>query len=409
MLLTTGCQETKPSDQNSQNSQPTETSEPASDAVAQPADSLAEPQADTTATSEATSTGTATETLPDTSVADARVRYLAGLKSGADSSFTALRDSAYWQTHSARTNASWARFTRHRQQVGQWANAELQETRAVKSVFYPFSGPDFAHVFTLFPQADRYTMIGLEPVGNIPALEAYTPQQQKAAFKRLTKSLHSILSASFFITRDMDTVLRGQELRGTAPIIQFFMVRLGCKINRFELLKLDETGQLVSRPATGNDAIRITFTAPDGNQKTLVYISGNLNNYGLSTQNKGLTALISQLQPSITYLKSASYLLHSPNFQKIRGLILDKSAYILQDDSGLPFKYLQKPTWQTRLYGNYNGTIRLFAHRNQPDMQQAYNDSASAGNKHPLGFRLGYGKMNQINLQFAKRAQNNPQ
>lgn len=341
--------------------------------------------------------------VPDTSVADARVRYLAGLKSGADSSFNSLRESAYWQQHAAKTNASWARFTRQRQQVGQWAAAELQETQAVKSVFYPFSGPDFAHVFTLFPHADSYTMIGLEPVGNIPALESYSPEQQKAAFKRLSKALHSILSASFFITKEMDTVLRGQELRGTAPIIQFFMVRLGCKVNRFELLKLDDNGQLVQRPAAGNDAIRISFTATDGSQKTLVYISGNLNNFGLSSQNKGLGIMISQLPECITYLKSASYLLHSQNFQKIRSLILDKSAYILQDDSGLPFKFLQRPTWQTKLYGNYNGTIRLFAHRNQSDMQQAYTDSASAGQKHPLGFRLGYGKMNQINLQFAKR------
>lgn len=345
--------------------------------------------------------------IPDTSRADGRARYLAGLEArivGADTVRLGLRDSLFWLQHAYRTNSAWKRFSRHQWQVSTWANENLVEPQAVKTVFYPFSGPDFAHVFTLFPHAESYTLVGLEPVGTLPALETYTPALQRKAFRRLTKALNSILSASFFITKDMDTVLRGQELRGTAPILQFFMVRTGCRVLGFELLRLSPEGNLVSPPAVGNEAIRIRFSAPDHSLRQLVYIQGNLNNYGLNHQNPGLQAYVKALPTGVTYLKSASYLLHSTNFSIIRSLILGQSSFILQDDSGLPFKYISSKDWQTRLFGNYIGTIKLFARRSQDDLQKAYKDSASLGRTYPLAFRLGYGQQRQINLQLAKRA-----
>src|ERR1700752_3742704 len=36
------------------------------------------------------------------------------------------------------------------------------------TLFYPFSGPDILYAQTFFPDADKYVMIGLEPVGSFP-------------------------------------------------------------------------------------------------------------------------------------------------------------------------------------------------------------------------------------------------
>lgn len=344
----------------------------------------------------------------DSSLANARARYLAGLPatgttSASENQLQQLRDSTFWKAHAAKTNASWQNFNRHRRAVKSWADTALAVTRNQESVFYPFSGPDFTHVYTLFPHAKDYLLIGLEPVGDLPALEAYPPDEQRAAFKRLSKALSSILTSSFFITKDMDTVLRGRELRGTAPILQFFMVRSGCQVLGYELLRLTADGQLVPPPATGLVAIRIRFLNADGLPAQLTYVQGNLNNAGLKSLNPGLATFIKNRPEGITYLKSASYLLHSSNFTSIRSLILDKSNHLLQDDSGMPFRYLSSAPWQLRLFGQYTGTIRLFAHRHQQDLLQAYQDSASAGKSRPLQFRLGYGRKEQINLLLASK------
>lgn len=43
-----------------------------------------------------------------------------------------------------------------------------------------------------------------------------------------------------------------------------------------------------------------------------------------------------------TYLKGASYLLHRNSFSLIRNIILDQSEQVIQDDSGVPFKWFLK-------------------------------------------------------------------
>lgn len=388
------------SDQNQTSSATQETAQTLPDTTP------AVPVPDSAAMASDSATAPVIEPLHDSAhLTDARARYLAGLLPSdtlAQNTWTDLADSAYWQQHAAKIKGSWGRFNQHRKQVARWADTSLTDPRQQKHVFYPFSGPDFTHVYTLFPDADSYTLIGLEPVGSLPALERYAPDQQKRAFKRLTKALNSLLTASFFITKDMDTVLRGQELRGTTPILHFFMARAGCQLLGYELVTVNPEGALVPSPAAGNSAVRIRF-AINGQAKELLYIQGNLNNAGLATINPGLKKYIENLPNGTTYLKSASYLLHSANFTSIRNLILDKSAFVLQDDSGLPFKTLKPTEWRVTLFGKYTGPIRLFSHRMQPDMLHAYKDSAAAGHALPLRFRLGYGKMEQINLQLAQK------
>ena len=409
ILFIAGCNEKKP---ETTQETPQEVTPPITDTV-----KVVEPvKQDTLPDTTAVKTDSLVQTevvpinLPDTVIADARARYLAGLAPrviGKDTIKLGLRDSIFWKAHATKINNAWSRFSGHRKQVWKWARTELAETKTVPTVFYPFSGPDFAHVYTLFPDAKSYTLIGLEPVGTLPELENYTPELQRKAFKRLGNGLKFILASSFFITHDMDTVLQGKELKGTVPLLNFFMVRLGCKVLGFELMKLTPDGVLeLKEPGkrlSGNDAVRFTFRTADGDVKQLTYISGNLSDDGLNRINIGLKKYIQTLENPVTYLKSASYLLHYASFSTIRSLIVGQSSYVLQDDSGLPFIYLRAPKWQTLLYGNYTGTIPLFKLMHQEKLLLAYQDSLKAGKERPLNFRLGYGKKQQINLQFAKR------
>ena len=42
-----------------------------------------------------------------------------------------------------------------------------------KVIFYPFSGPDYLTAHAFFPNADKYVMLGLEPVGKLPELKKF--------------------------------------------------------------------------------------------------------------------------------------------------------------------------------------------------------------------------------------------
>ncbi len=87
-----------------------------------------------------------------------------------------------------------------------------------------------------------------------------------------------------------------------------------------------------------------------------------------------------------TFIKAASYLMHLRYFSSIRQIILTKSASILQDDSGIPFRFYDSPEWTVTLYGTYTGPVRLFRNYPDEDLKKAY----AAGNAEPLDIRLGY-------------------
>jgi len=108
--------------------------------------------------------------------------------------------------------------------------------------------------------------------------------------------------------------------------------------------------------------------------------------------------------PATTFIKSASYLLHGNEFRQIRGALLDISAFIVQDDSGLPYAMLEKRGWQVELYGRYGRPIRPFGR----SFQMALADAYRAQHPAPLPFTFGYQyrdfRDQRSNLMIARRA-----
>src|SRR5260221_7262158 len=109
-------------------------------------------------------------------------------------------------------------------------------------MFYMFSGPDILYAQAFFPNASTYVLAGLEPVGPVPDVRHLSPGALSAGLGNLRKSLNSVLSFSFFITKDMKTDLLQTQLGGTLPILYVFLARAGCKIDQVELVWLDKAG-----------------------------------------------------------------------------------------------------------------------------------------------------------------------
>ena len=55
--------------------------------------------------------------------------------------------------------------------------------------------------------------------------------------------------------------------------------------------------------------------------------------------------------PGVTLLKAASYLMHSDNFSQVRGYLLAHSKVILEDDSGIPYRFFSNNKWNVRFVG----------------------------------------------------------
>jgi hypothetical protein len=357
--------------------------------VTQPASELAtSPKASQTKSSSA-STAPATDTTQEQAIA----AFIGGMKPGQRAGLDSLTKQPAWQAFAADANKNWQKYTlTHTVPMTKWAASELDSVhKASPTIFYPFSGPDFLNVFTLFPTAQTYVMVGLEPVGSVPNSNTL---RNPDLFKAVKASLWSVLNFSFFRTNDMAVDLKSVQLDGALPLIMLFAARTGNQIIAIRPVQLDGTGQLLAAPTDTIQHIssknvpgaEVRIRAADGTEKTIYYFSEDISDGNLASH-PALLSYVRTLGPLTTYVKSATYLMHKTYFSKVRNLILERSQYVLQDDSGIAMKYFPKD-WQFTYYGTYKRPINLFAKHYQPQLTAAYSDSVHR--PRPLPFGTGY-------------------
>ena len=96
--------------------------------------------------------------------------------------------------------------------------------------------------------------------------------------------------------------------------------------------------------------------------------------------------------------------MHQSGFSFIRKTILAKSRFILQDDTGIAYRFFKHTTWQITLFGTYSRTINLFKNKYQEDLKEAYEKEENPG---AVPFKIGYNvKFNETNLLMAIRKDN---
>ena len=311
--------------------------------------------------------------------------FLAGMPPSADSPLTPLTKDPSWQRHARFFDHAFGQLEqRQLSKIRAWAGANLAAPRP--TMFYMFSGPDFLYADAFYSKATTYVLSALEPVGSVPDLERLPRGGIGTALYHVEHSLGSILSFSFFITKQMKTDLRAGQLSGTLPILYVFLARSGKTIRDVSPIALDDKGAAYfGHENPGHNAtrgVRITFAGSDGVERTLYYFSTDLSNSGVRAS--GFLKFCETLAPGNSLLKSASYLLHSGNFTTVRNFILANSATIIQDDSGVPLTYYDPKKWRFFPFGRYAGPIGEFPGRYQEQYAELFRRSQ------PMDFGIGY-------------------
>jgi hypothetical protein len=296
-----------------------------------------------------------------------------------------------WVRHARFFDQNWEKFTRRRlAPMRQWAAKELVSSQTA-TVFYPFSGPDFINAFTLFPRARTYLLVALEPVGELPD---FSKRSEQNFFASLQRSLYDLLCLDFFITNKMKAAISKSELKGTLPVLLFFLAREKARVLDVQYWLMKPDGTIEESPgagprerAAGIPGVRIVFTGPgETSPQTLYYFQFNLANDSFG-RNQQFVSFLKSFGPMTSFTKAASYLMFGSNFAAIRQFILDQSLYVLQGDSGIPLKHFAADVWDLRFYGTYDGPISLFRNCYQADMATRYRQGADI---QPLPFGIDY-------------------
>jgi hypothetical protein len=313
---------------------------------------------------------------------DDSAKFIAGMAPSAGSALTPLTRSEGWRRHANWFDSNWSTLERQRlSKIRAWSERHLKDRQ--HTLYYMFSGPDFLHADGFFPTATNYLLSAREPIGAIPKITERTI----GSLPRIQQAIGTSLRLSFFITKQMRSQLAGGgELAGTLPILLAFAARSGKTIHEITLVNLDNDGNL--HPAAGEvrgmtPGVKIVLSSGDGPRQNLYYFQTDLSDGG--TANSGFLKFAATLGPGHSLIKSASYLLHTNYFNRVRDFILTHSQSVVQDDSGIPFAQFRPDTWNFFPFGNYRGPISIFANRHQPRLGDLFRNA-----KEPLDFGIGY-------------------
>jgi hypothetical protein len=349
-------------------------------------------------------------------------RFIAGMAvpQGALAAFQSRRA---WVEYSRFFDRSWRNLNKRLLiPERQWSERELGAAASSDStVFYPFSGPDFANVNAFFPRARTYVLVALEPLGEIPKFAAMTDGQFKSYLQSMKNSLHDLLNINYFLSSHMDAEIERTEIRGVLPILLFMLARNNAQVLDVRYWTMGLDGRVREFPALGTtvrefpalgttdldpnniQGIRIAFNAAgseENHPQTLYYFRLNFYNQAFD-QNRYFLSFLRRLAPFTTFIKSASYVMFDIKTSTARQFMLDHSRYIVQEDSGIPLKYFEPSLWSLRFYGRYVRPISTFSEDYQEAMGLVYKADKKIK---PLPFGFGYYfNPGEANLMFSQR------
>jgi len=342
----------------------------------------------------------------ETATPDDTARFLAGLPPAPGSPLAALAKDPGWAQHAHFFDSIFTREDANTlSKVRAFSKEHLPQQH--DTMLYMFSGPDFLYATSFFPSASTYVLSGLEPVGDVPQLTSLPRGEVDASLRNIEGSLGSILNLSFFITKNMKTQLTSGPVYGTLPLLYVFLARTGKTVHEVSFVSLDKDGNFIAQDDAGKRAgrattqsaakgVKIVFSDGNGPRQTLYYFSTDLSDGGVKIS--GFLEFCAKLGPADSFLKSASYLLHGGNFARVRSFLVDHSATVLEDDSGIPLAYFDPRKWRLQPFGHYLAPLGIFPNTYQPHMAELFRNAA------PLDFGIGYlWRKNESNLLLATR------
>ena len=342
-----------------------------------------------TSTSSAPDFGSATF---DSGLTD-QARIYAGMMPLNPLHYSNLTSTKAWQQHSRIFQENWTKLSKRLQAMSVWRDSALAGiSMDGATLFYPFSGPDFLNADIFFPECEKSVYLSLEGTGSIPST-TMSEAHLNNFLDDIRAAMAEIFERNYFITSYMSKDFYTPYLKGNLAVFMIFLARRNCAIVSIEKIHIDSAGNLVNAPADTGIAgrkdiagIEIQYiTGNGGTTHSLLYFPVDISDKSLKLKPQFLTFL-GTMTDMITFIKAASYCMHGSDFSIIRGICL-KAKAVLEDDTGIPYRFFKQNEWEVSLYGRYTKPVKDFHYGFQADLDSAYRFGK---NIQPLPYSIGY-------------------
>ena len=172
-----------------------------------------------------------------------------------------------------------------------------------------------------------------------------TPAQFTKLLQDVRSAFRDIFERNYFITSYMTKQLTTPWMRGTVPVMATMMALMNRqhhenRADRFvsgtdpslRSRRRQKTASVDARRCASNSSIQTTGT------QQLYYVSLDATDKALEFYPDFMN-WVSSIQAGDGIIKSASYLLHDNQFAKTRSMLLEAADVVVQDDTGIPYRY----------------------------------------------------------------------
>jgi len=303
-----------------------------------------------------------------------------------------------WQAYADEVNANWRQYReRMAEPMRQWSSTEVPSANA--TVFYPFSGPDFATLDNVFPRANRYVMIAMQRAERPVDVLSLKPQSALQTIEVLGDAWRHFGRDGFFVTEYLDRYLTRNQVRiGASTFLLTFFQLKGYEVTDITPIRVDDQGRIELLAHDTRDWMSVRFSLiRDGQPVVLDYLRIDLSDKGLS-QAPGHHTFVRQMAQHPSLLKAASHLPQNKTFSMVAQAMLDEGRFILQDETGLKYTRLNEH-FETVLYGRFEKAHGAFPSYHR-DLARAFTERKDI---RPLNFKVGYYKDGNYVLIAARR------
>ena len=291
----------------------------------------------------------------------------------------------------ATTKSYQKKFT---QPIQKWAKENLSSLQT-KKVTYLFSGADVATVFSLFSEANHYTLIADQN----PEFSSLNQVSTRRAAQEC--QTHTYFSKyGYYRTNDLEG--KNSIKPRFTQLLGYSIALIGAQILSKEYIYVTQDGTTQVRDSISNsnpDGLRIKINTSDNRTVYIDYIRINLSNNGLEKSPQFIALLKNQTSDTI-FIKSASHLLQKSYFSVLGDLITSNTRNIVQDETGLDITDLSK-YFSINVYGKDFSPHPIW--KNSPSALRLKKYLAEEKSFKELPFTIGYEKKSGSILLIGQR------
>lgn len=323
-------------------------------------------------------------------------RFLAGKS---NDKYAALQTSDYYKNYSATTEQTWdALHSRTINPIKEWCQTNIPAFyNDTTTLVYPFGGPDMIFAMTFFPKAKDYVIMGLEKPGELCAPDELSETELHQYLDSLAYSMRYVNKYGFFIAAQMAESFRNKNMDGTIHVVLYSLALNDCIITNHRNIYIDDHGDVKENDGSVKNhpyGWELSFRQPgDPRTRTVKYIRMDLSDEMIKGKME-FPFFLNSIKQKICYMKSASYLMQSVEFDVVRKLLLDQFDRILQDESGFAYGRLIKD-YDVKLFGSYTRPLKSFSIFKQEDLMEALEGYP------PLPFKIGYAAQHNESVLMA--------